>query len=136
MKETIWINRDIGTVWNFVELEFAKSFKCSPKKLINKKNVIKRGKKEITQSIIIQDKPHHLAILSEDKTDHVETHYEFLEDDEGSFLSLREFGKGKNSVFKTLYYKAQTLPIIRSKRKRQQRQRLESIKYLLENESE
>ncbi len=136
MKETIWIDRDIEVVWDYVELEFAKIFKCSPKKLSQKTLVIKRGNKEITQSIKMQDKPHHLVLLSEDESDLVETHYTLFEDEEGCFLSLHEVGKGKKNALKTLYYRAQKLPILRSKRKKELRDRLYSIKYLLETDNE
>lgn len=134
MKETIWINKGQEEVWSFVVLEFAKAFKCSPRQLKTKKMVYKQGPKTITQSIPIQEKPHKLVLLSEDKNDQVETHYEFSKEDEGSFLSIYEVGKGKNSIFKTLYYKAQSLPLIRSRRSKRLRQRLESIKYLMEGE--
>ena len=134
MKETIYINKDIETVWDFVELEFAKVFKCSPKKLKGKQITVKRKGKDLTQTIIIHNKPHHLALLSEDDYDHVETHYQMLADEDGCFLTLHEFGKGKNNLLKTLFYKSQKLPIIHSRRKKQQRQRLESLKYLIEQE--
>ena len=135
MKETIWIDREVEEVWDFVELEFAKIFKCSPKKLSEKTLTIKRGNKEICQSIKVQDKPHRLVLLSEDDTDLVETHYTFIDDNEGSFVSLHELGKGKKNILRTLYYKAQDLPILRSKRKKKLRDRLYSIKYLLETDN-
>ena len=136
MKETIWIDREVEEVWDFVELEFAKIFKCSPKKLSEKTLTIKRGNKEICQSIKVQDKPHRLVLVSEDDSDLVETHYTFIEDNEGSFVSLYELGKGKKNVLRTLYYKAQNLPILKSKRKKKLRDRLYSIKYLMETDNQ
>lgn len=135
MKETIWINHDQEAVWDFVVLEFAKIFKCSPRQLKTKEITIKRASKKITQSIPIQDKPNKLMLLSEDEKDRVETHYEFSKEDEGSFLSIYELGTGKDNFLRTLFYKAQSLPFIRSGRRKRLRQRLESIKYLMEGDS-
>ena len=134
MKETIWINKDRETVWDFVVLEFAKAFKCSPRQLQKKEIVLQRKSKKITQTVPIQDKPKQLVLVSEDEKEIVETHYEFSEDDDGSFLTVYEIGKGKNSLIRTLFYKAQSLPILRGRRKKRTRQRLESIKYLMEKD--
>lgn len=134
MKETIWINKNREAVWDFVVLEFAKAFKCSPRQLIKKEIVITRKSKKITQTVPIQDKPEKLVLVSEDEKERVETHYEFTEDEDGSFLSVYEVGRGKNNMFRTLFYKAQSLPILRSRRKKRTRQRLESIKYFMEQE--
>lgn len=137
MKETVWINKDIETVWDFVELEFAKAFKCSPKKLQEKELKLKHGSKEIIQSIPVQDRPDHLVLLSEDDTDIVETHYKFYPDEiEGSYIEMYEIGKGKKSVFKTLFYKILDLPLLRTKKRKRLRTRLESIKYFLELEDQ
>ncbi|CAM3670383.1 hypothetical protein ERUR111494_06225 [Erysipelothrix urinaevulpis] len=137
MKETVWINKSVDEVWDFVELEFAKVFKCSPKKLHEKTLKIKHGGKEVIQSIPVQERPNHLVLLSEDQDNVVETHYKFIADDnDGSFLEIYEEGKGKNSTGKTIMYKVLDLPLLRTKKRKRLRQRIESIKYFIELEDD
>lgn len=134
MPESIWISKDVETVWDFIEMEFAKVFKCSPNKLKNQTMTVKQGKKKIHQKIIVHDRQSHLALLSEDKTNHVETHYKFYPEKEGSFLEMYEIGKGKNNPLVTFYYKITSLPLLRYRKKKRYRLRLESFKQTIENE--
>ncbi|WP_166083058.1 hypothetical protein [Erysipelothrix anatis] len=143
IKETIYIEKPIEEVWNFIELEFAKVFKTSPSKLLGKtieaETMNFTGKViAIRQEVTIQEKPHRLIIQSESGRDLVETEY-ILETDEagtGTYLTASESGKGKKSTLRSLNYSLMSLPILRGSAKKKVRARIEGIKILVEGEAE
>lgn len=138
IKETIYIEKPIDEVWNFVEMEFAKVFKTSPSKLIGKTITVETmnftGKMfNIEQSITTQEKNKELILRSESGKDIVLCHYQFDADGEnGTYLTSFEDGEGKSSKLRTWNYTLMTLPILRGSSKKKLRRRLEGIKMMLE----
>lgn len=140
VKETIFIEKPINEVWDFIELEFAKAFKCSPQALLGKTTTIDSmnftGKTiKVNQEVIIHDKESHFAFVSLNSKDRVESHYEFSADPEGTYLTTYEIGSGVESKLRTWNYTLFTLPILRGSTKKKLRRRLEGLKSMMEGES-
>lgn len=137
LKEEIFIAKPIQEVWDFIVLEYAKSFKCSPSQLKDKEvETVARNfnnqEFKITQKVVTFDVNRKIEIVSENKKDRVTTGYELTEDKDGTFLVSYEFGEGKESFFKSLNYKLWSLPILRNSSKKRLRHRLEMVQGLLE----
>lgn len=142
IQEQIWIDKPIDDVWNFIELEFAKVFKCSPSKLSGKEIKAQASnftgqRIEIIQRIAELQKPNRLVLESENSKDRVRTIYELEADgDAATFLRSSEMGEGISSKMRTFNYKVMGLPILRSGSKKKLRNRLDSIKMMLEGNGE
>lgn len=139
IKETVFINKPLDEVWDFVEMEFAKAFKCSPKALLGKKTEIDSmnftGKTiRVKQEVIIHDEKAHFAFVSENAKDRVESHYEFEADPEGTYLTTYEVGQGVDSKLRTWNYTLFTLPILNRSTKKKLRARLEGLKIMIEGD--
>lgn len=139
LKETIFIEKPINEVWDFIEMEFAKAFKCSPQALLGKTTTADSmnftGKPiKVNQVVTIHDKESHFAFTSENSKDRVESHYEFEADPEGTYLTTYEIGSGVQSKMRTWNYQLFTLPILRGSTKKKLRRRLEGLKAMIESE--
>lgn len=137
LKEEIFIQKPIQEVWDFVVLEYAKSFKCSPSQLMGKEisTVTKNFSNQefkITQRVSVFEDKQKIEVISENAKDKVITGYELTEDDDGTFLSTYEFGEGKDSILRSWNYKLWSLPLLRNSSKKRLRNRLETIKGLIE----
>ena len=137
LKQEIFIEKPITDVWEFIVAEYAKSFKCSPSQLKDKEietTVQSFGNKnvKIVQSVQKLEEFKLIEVLSENSRDLVTTGYALIEDPDGTFLTTYESAKGKSSVFRTWNYKLFALPILRNSSHKRMRQRLETIKGLLE----
>lgn len=140
IKEQIWIEKSQQEVWKFIEMEFAKAFKCSPSKLIEATTTVKTqtftGKqttlKQSISEVIANEK---LVLVSENAKDRVETSYSLQSDEQekGTFLTLTEDGKGVEKKLRSWNYALMALPLLNRGSKKRLRRRLESIKYLLES---
>ena len=139
IKEQIWIDKSLEEVWKFIEMEFAKAFKCSPSKLIDATTSVKSktfaGQEiTLTQSFSEVIANQRLVLVSENMKDRVETTYALQSDEEhGTFLTLTEDGKGVEKKLRSWNYALMALPILNRGSKKRLRRRLESIKYLLES---
>lgn len=141
VKETVFIEKPINEVWDFIELEFAKAFKCSPKALLGKTTTMESmnftGKPiKVNQEVIIHDRESHFAFVSVNSKDRVESHYEFSADPDGTYLTTYEVGEGVNSKLRTWNYTLFTLPILRGSTKKKLRNRLEGLRMMIEGEGE
>ncbi|CAM4306533.1 SRPBCC domain-containing protein [Erysipelothrix inopinata] len=143
IKETIYIEKPINEVWDFVELQFAKAFKCSPSKILGKETTAETlnftGKTmTVSQKITTVDKEKHLVMTSESGKDLVESHYEFEADeaDNGTYLTFYESGEGKKSKLRSMNFSFFSLPILRRSTKKKFRRRLESLKVMIESDDE
>lgn len=139
LKETIFIEKPINEVWYFIEMEFAKAFKCSPKALLGKTTTVDSmnftGKSiTVSQVVTIHDNQSHFAFTSENSKDRVESHYVLEADPEGTYLTTYEIGTGVQSKMRTLNYQLFTLPILRGSTKKKLRRRLEGLKTMIESE--
>ncbi|NLW15056.1 MAG: hypothetical protein GX038_02185 [Erysipelothrix sp.] len=137
LKEEIFIEKPIEEVWEYIVLEYAKSFKCSPsqlkdKVLETKAKTFNNQEVSITQTVVALEEGVKIEVASENSKDYVVTGYELSADEDGTFLSTYEEGKGQNSTLRTLNYKLWTLPFLKKSSVRRLRQRLESIKGILE----
>lgn len=137
LKEEIFIQKPIQEVWDFVVLEYAKSFKCSPSQLLGKetKTVTKNFSNQefkITQTVTVLDDLQKVEVVSESTKDKVTTGYELTDDEDGTFLSTYEFGEGKDSFLRSWNYKLWSMPLLRNSSKKRLRNRLETIKGLIE----
>ncbi|CAM2731388.1 hypothetical protein [Erysipelothrix tonsillarum] len=131
LKETVFIEAPLDKTWERVELEFAKIFKCSPKKMLHRemKTKIKSisGRElEIKQRVIIHDRYKHFAFVSENPKEHVTTHYEFFEDKDGTYITSYDEKEKGGFMYK--------MPFVRQKVKRQLKGRLQQIKSMVEAE--
>lgn len=141
IKESIFINKPINEVWDFIEMEFAKAFKCSPQALLGKttnaESMNYTGKSfKVHQVVTIHDKESHFAFTSENSKDLVESHYEFEADPEGTYLTTYEIGTGVDSKLRTLNYQLFSLPILRGSTKKKLRRRLEGLRAMIESEEQ
>lgn len=142
IKEQIWIGKTQEQVWSFIEMEFAKAFKCSPSKLLNSTTTTKTrtfsGHETSLKQVVSEHVPmERLVIVSQSSKDKVITGYELVSDGEkGTFVTLFEDGEGIEKKTRTWNYKLMTLPIINRGSKKRLRSRLESIKYILEGSGE
>lgn len=138
LKEQIWIDKSVEDVWSFIENEFAKAFKCSPSKLLNASTKVKTRtfsghETTLSQSVTVLEPLKQIIISSENTKDRVLTGYEVESDGEnGTIVSIFEDGEGIEKKSRSWNYKLMTLPIINRGSKKRLRQKLESIKYLLE----
>lgn len=137
VKEEVFIEKPVQEVWDFIVLELAKSFKCSPSKLQSKEietTVKSFGNNDIKIKQFIGDyQPNkRIEIVSEGNKDIVKMVYELTEDNDGTFLMTFEVGEGKSSFFRTMNYKFMSLPIMKRSTSKRLRQRLETMKGFLE----
>ncbi len=137
LKEEIFIQKPIQEVWDYVVLEYAKSFKCSPSQLKDKEiesvaKTFNNQEVKIKQSVVTFEENTKIEVVSENAKDKVITGYTLTPDEDGTFLATYEQGEGKNSFFRSMNYKLWTLPILRNSSKKRLRHRLETIKGLIE----
>lgn len=138
LQAQIWIDKPIEEVWHFIELEFAKVFKCSPSKLLNqeiKSTARNFNGQEISieQRVTVLEPNHLITIESINSKDRVFTSYELIKDEEGgTYLSTTEDGEGVTSKARSLNYKLMSLPIISRGSKKRLYKRLETMKYIIE----
>lgn len=137
VRAEIFIEKPIEEVWQFIEMEFAKVFKCSPKQLLDKSIETKThtfsGHEIAIKQRISKLEPNvRLEMESENTKDFVVTGYELTADSEGTFLATYEEGEGKESKIRSLNYKFMALPFLKNGSKKRLMRRLESMKYLIE----
>lgn len=139
LKEEIFIQKPIDEVWDFIVLEYAKSFKCSPSQLKGKTTesvarTFTNKEFKITQTVTEVIDKERIEVVSENNRDRVLTGYSLIEDEDGTFLTTYEKGEGKESRLRTWNYKLWSMPLLRRSTVKRLRQRVESIKYILEEE--
>lgn len=139
LKDEVFIEKPINEVWDYIVLEYAKSFKCSPSQLKEKEiesvaRTFNNQEVKIRQKVITLEENKKIEVISENKKDKVTTGYELTEDVDGTYLSTYEMGEGKEGFLRSLNYKLWTLPILRNSSKKRLRHRLETIKAILEGE--
>ena len=136
IKETVYIEKPLEEVWDYVHMEFAKSFKCSPSQLegkeIKSKARTMNGEIEIIQTATKVIPNELIEVVSIGGNTISTKIYEFVGDDEGTYLTTGEKGEGKDSFIKTMNYKILSLPILRNSTKKKMRQGLAYIKADLE----
>lgn len=136
IKETVLIEKPINEVWDYIVMELAKSFHCSPSQLEGK--VVEttaesfRGKVTIKQSVSIVRPMEYIEIISENDDTLARKIYEFVEDEFGTHLTSGEAGEGKKSILRTWNYKLLSFPILRNSSKKKLRYGLMYIKDALE----
>ncbi|MDE8052118.1 hypothetical protein PT073_07375 [Erysipelothrix rhusiopathiae] len=131
LKETVFIEAPLEEAWDRFELEFAKLFKCSPKKMLHREMKAKvktmNGREiELKQRVIIHDRYKHFAFISENPKENVTTHYEFFQDKDGTFISSYDEKSKGEMVYR--------LPFVKQKVRKQLKGRLQQIKFMIETE--
>lgn len=137
IQEEVYIQRPLIDVWDFVVLEFAKVFKCSPSKIEGRSTTTyakttSGAERKVIQTIkevVLHEK---IVLITKSDHDYVEMVYLFKDDENGVFLSSYEIGKGQGSFFQKIGYKLMQLPILRNSTKKRLRSRLLTIKGILE----
>lgn len=137
IQEEVYIQRPLVEVWDFVVLEFAKVFKCSPSKIEGKSTITSAKttggtERKVTQTIkevVLHEK---IVLITKSDQDYVEMVYLFRADETGVFLSSYEIGTGEGSLFQKVGYKLMQLPVLRNSTKKRLRSRLLTIKGILE----
>lgn len=137
LQAQIFIEKPVEEVWRFIELEFAKVFKCSPSKLLNqeiKSTARNFNGQEISieQKVTVFEPNTKITIESINSKDRVFTSYELIADADGTFLSTTEDGHGVSSKARSLNYKLMSLPIISRGSRKRLLKRLETMKYIIE----
>ncbi len=137
LKDEIFIAKPVEEVWDYIVLEYAKSFKCSPSQLSDKvlettAKTFNNKEVKITQKVSILKENETIEVISENSKDKVATGYTLSSDPDGTFLGTYEKGEGQDSFLRTLNYKLWSLPILKKSSARRLRARLETIKGLIE----
>ena len=136
IRERIFIEKPISEVWDYVVLELAKSFKCSPSQLKGKevKSTTQNfgSSVEITQTVTELEPQEYVEIVSESSKTRAVKIYEFEADEDGTYLVTGEKGEGINSIFRTWNFRLLELPVLRNSTKKKLRFSLEYIKASLE----
>jgi hypothetical protein len=140
IKETVLIEKPLNEVWDFLIMELAKNFKCSPsqleKKVLETKAESFRGKVTIKQTVSEIRPMEFIEIISENEDTLARKIYELVEDDLGTHLTSGEDGEGKNSILRTWNYKLMSFPVLRNASKKKLRYGLLYIKDTLEGNLE
>lgn len=136
LRDEVFIQKPIDEVWDYIVLEYAKSFKCSPSQLEGKEiesvaKAFNNQEVKIKQKVVTLIDNKKIEVVSENAKDKVTTGYELTEDEDGTFLSTYELGEGKDSFLRSLNYKLWTLPVLRNSSKKRLRHRLETIKAII-----
>ncbi len=137
LKEEIFIEKPVEEVWDYIVLEYAKSFKCSPSQLKDKvlettAKTFNNKEVKISQKVVQFEENKLIEVLSENSRDKVTTGYSLTEDPDGTFLATYEIGEGQDGFLRSLNYKLWTLPFLRKSTVKRLRVRLETIKGLIE----
>lgn len=137
IKDTIFIEKPIEEVWDYIVLEYAKSFKCSPSQL-NGKQIESTARSfnnkviNIKQTVVKLVENEVIEVESENSRDTVVTGYSLTNDEDGTFLTTYENGEGKESTLRSWNYKLWTFPLLNRSTKKRLRYRLETLKGLIE----
>jgi len=120
VSNSITIPRDIETVWNTIEAEFRKAFKCQGKELLGRRTTIKTRSYfgspiTVSQEVIEYAPREAIAIKSVNRDDVLISRYrlEALADD-CCRVTLSVQGRNEKSKLKTWNYWVMSLPVFRS----------------------
>ncbi|HBS91159.1 MAG TPA: hypothetical protein DEA51_01680 [Erysipelotrichaceae bacterium] len=137
VKDNIYIEKDIDTVYQFVEKALCQTFKTSPGKLLNRKHThqLSSGRNKgvkFEQTVIAQLKNETLAFTSTFSDDMITTTYVFeAYEDGGTFVTLMEDARS-SKTFRNYNYKLLSLPILRGMSLKKIRMQLARLKVTIE----
>ncbi len=140
VSASIMVCKDVKTVWQKIETEFCKAFKCNIDNLINKRITHKTTSYtgspiEVNQEVIEYNPGESIAINSEKGDDVVTSRY-LVETvtDTATRVTLTITSENRKSVLKHWNFKLMSLPVLKSGTKRRIRLQLNGLKTIIENE--
>lgn len=137
MKKSIIIDKPVDVVFDYVQMEFAKAFKCSPQKLLNKQLKLSQKNNrnymvDMVQVIVKHDKNQAIVFTNTTKADIITVQYLFEGQGEFTQLTIIETSQGNDSIIHSLYHTLNRLPLISLPIKSRIQTKLEQLKDQIE----